>query len=70
MKTDDIKLKGCFNCKYKLIIENDLYCDWIEGHKSVPFWESLEPAPVSTRLNGLRCTAWKKPKKPNQTDSK
>ncbi len=59
MKTNEIKLKGCFNCAYRLLIGDDLYCDWMSHHDSVPFWKSLDPTPVSTKLNGLRCTAWK-----------
>ena len=41
-----------------ILIKDELFCDWKSSHKSVPFWLSLEMAPVSTEMNGLRCTAW------------
>ena len=58
MNISQIELKGCFNCTYVVLIKDELFCDWKSSHKSVPFWFSLEMAPVSTAMNGLRCTAW------------
>lgn len=58
MNTTEIELKGCFNCIYRVLVKDELFCDWKCSHENVPFWLSLELVPVSAAMNGLRCTAW------------